>query len=626
MAKSSKPIASTLKIIGEANEIISNYNNQSLEIMNGLTFSQSATIRMIEFYSRSKYLFGNLDELGLEKPFQNILNGICDVENAAVDIDTKDITITADRPQDYDKSFLMTQEIYEWMKESNFGKILNELRDTRTRYGGVIAKKCIYEEDGKKELRIETPQWKNLVTDQVDIESGAIIEKHYMSPAELAKKSDVWDNIKEAMKLATKTRTDRNNVNKQGSVKKVPIFEVRGEFPVAYFKQANGEQFDDDDNYKFSYQYYVIAGQGDMGQILLYKEDNTERVYKYLPRKAKPGRALGVGVVEEGEQAQIWTNDIVQKQHRALEYSSKVIGQSASKKLKGRNLLVEATNGLILEHEPDKPITTVPLIPSGGMQQFDLLLGQWYSQLEKVTSAYAAQRGETPPSGTPFRLQAQVLQQSSSVFDDLKEEFGIFVSEIFYDWILPFQAKKLNTAHILAHEFSADELKGLDKAYSLHAANKTVIDSILSGKLVSAEDYDQLQQGAMDLIQQTKSHRFLDIPKDYYKDLEPKLTITTTGEQRNKAATLESLTNVMLLVAKNPSILQDPVLSQVFSRIIELSGSGISPMSLAAGIQEQAKQIQAQNAGQPNQAPQQPSPAQQQTPQPQQMSLEANPA
>lgn len=617
-----------LKIFGEVNEIIGAYNTSTLEIMNGLNFSMSEMIKTIEFYSSSKYLRGQTDELGKEKPFYNIGNGICDVEDAAVDLDTKDLTVTADEPADFDKSFLLGKELQNWMREVNFSQTLNELKQTRTRYGGVIAKKCMTEYDGKKELEIQVPEWKNITCDPLDIENGAIIEKHYMSPAELSRKDDVWENIDKAIELATKTRKSKNNQDQKATTKRVPVFEVRGEFPVEYYKEAMGFTVNEKDKNKYSYQFYIIAGEEHGKQILLYCEDDTERVYKYLARKKKSGRSLGIGVWEEAEQAQVWTNDAIQKQQRALEYSSKVISQSASRKLKGRNVLTDIENGMILEHEDNKPITSVPLVPTGGMQQFENYLNQWYIQLEKASSAYAAQRGETPPSGTPYRLQAAILQQSFSVFDDLKEELGIFLTEIFYDWILPHLSSRLNKAHILAYEFSPDELKSIDKSYSLHTANQKVIDLILNGNLVTAEEYDLAQKAALENIQKSKTHRFMDIPKDYYKNLEPKITFSVTGEQRNKAATLESLSNIMMLVAKNPTLLQDPVLAQVFIRIVELSGAGISPITLMSGIQEQAKQMQdqqqAQQQGQPPQQAQ-PQPAMQQQPLPMQKQLEANP-
>ena len=183
--------------------------------------------------------------------------------------------------------------------------------------------------------------------------------------------------------------------------------------------------------------------------------------------KKRSGRAFGVGVYEEGEQAQIWTNDAVLKQHRAMAYTSKVIGQTASKNYVEEICSLRVDDGDILEHEDGKPITSLQLLPSGGLTQYQNLITQWYNQLEKLLPHMQPKEVKHLQVGNHFRLQALVLQQSSSVFDDLREDLGIFITEIFEDWILPFLAKKLNTEHILSHDFSAEELKKLTRILQL---------------------------------------------------------------------------------------------------------------------------------------------------------------
>jgi hypothetical protein len=318
--------------------------------------------------------------------------------------------------------------------------------------------------------------------------------------------------------------------------------------------------------------------------------------------------------MEEGEEAQVWTNDAVLKQHRAMEYTTKVVAQSASKKLKGRNLLNETDDGTILEHEENKPITAINLLPSGGLQQYNNLIVQWYGQLEKTTSAYSAQRGDTPPSGTPFRLQATVLQQSSSVFKTLQQELGIFITEIFEDWVMPYLATKLTKEHILAYEFSVEELKDIDEKFSTNTANRKAVDAILAGKILTQEDYDAFVESADTFIKQTKGQRFIQIPEGFYKNLKAKVTVNITGEQRNKAATLESLNNILITYASNPNLANDPVASQLLARIIELSGAGISPVAITGAMSSKAKKDAEQQAMmQGQQMPQQ------------KMSLQANP-
>ena len=587
--------------IQEELELIKSNYGKTIDLVDGLPFSQKAQIRTIEFYNNSKYLNGQTDELGREKPFMQILNAICDVENTAKDLDTKDINITSDDSNHYLESWLLSKDVQVWMKESNFAKTLNDMRDTHTRYGSLLVKKVV--KDGK--LTLEIPEWKNLITDQVNILQGAIVETHYKTASELSNMTE-WDE--------NATTELLGKLKGKGSSKRIPIYEVRGYFPKSYIKQLEGGKATTKDDRTFSYQLYYIAGlPTESGKEItmegltpLYWEDDTEKVYKYLARKPKAGRGFGVGVMEEGEEAQVWTNDAVLKQARAMEYTTKVIGQSASKKLKGRNLLTETDDGVILETEENKPILPLNLLPSGGLNQYGLLITQWYNQLEKTTSAYAAQRGDTPPSGTPFRLQATVLQQSSSVFKTLQQELGIFITEIFEDWILPHLARKLNEEHILAYEFSPEELKEIDNKFSARMANQRAIDAILSGKMVTQEEYDGWIENYDTFIKQTKGQRFIKIPKDFYKNLKAKVTVNITGEQRNKAATLESLNNILVTYASNPNLANDPVASQLLTRIIELSGAGISPVSITGAINEKMKKDQAtleQNASMQPTAP-----------------------
>ncbi len=587
-------------ICTELGKIKQNYDSR-INIVEGLTFSQKFLIKTIEFYSNSKYLNGQVDELGREKPFFNIINAMCDVENAAKDIDTKDIQATSDDGRHYTESFLMTKDIYEWMKSVNFAKTLNDMRDMHTRYGSLLVKKVTRtNEDGEKQLFIEMPEWKNVITDQINILDNPIVECHYMTVWQLSEMSE-WKNKSDIMEQAIAN----------GYSSRIPVYEVRGKFPVSFIKELDGKKVTKADKTKFSYQLYYLAApiqsavapQTAAGLTWspaftpLYWEDNTEKVYKYAARKKKAGRAFGVGVSEEGEEAQVWSNDTVLKQYRAMAYTTKVVGQTASKKLKGRNMLNEVDDGQILEHEDGKPITSLQLLPAGGLGQYGNLLQQWFTQYERATSSYSAQRGESPSSRTSAKLQSAVLQQSGSVLDGIKEDLGIFIVELFEDWIMPFLVKKLSAAHILSHDFSLSELQEIDKNFATHTANQMAIDAALSGQLVTMEDYATFTQQADQMIKQTKTKRFLALPKDYYKKVKAKITINITGEQQNKGAILSVLSELMSIYSANPALTQDPVLTELFMRIVEMSGAGISPVTLIAAFQEKAK-MQAEAAKQ----------------------------
>lgn len=576
-------------------QLLNDNYNDPITIVEGLLFKQKELIRTIEYYSNSKYLNGQLDELGREKPFYNIINAMCDVENAAKDIDTKDVQATSDDGQSYIDCFLLAKDVYEWMKTTGFSKTLNDMRDTHTRYGTLLVKKYFEtDEDGKKVLKIGIPEWKNLLTDQVDIINNPIAECHYMPLKDIIEKKS-WDQegisyLLEKLKVS-------------GYNHRVPVFEVRGYFPVSFIKELDDKVPSAKDKVTFTYQLYHLAiphtninkveASSMFGQKLipLYWENNTDKIYKCLIRKKKSGRGFGVGVSEEGEEAQVWTNDTVLKQFRAMEFTTKVVGQTASKKLKGRNLLNEVDDGTILEHEDNKPITALTLLPAGGLGQYSALISQWFMQFERATSAYAAQRGESPSSRTAAKLQTAVLQQSGSVMKNIQEDLGIFLTEIFTDWIMPYLAKELSAEHILSHEFSIDELREIDKNFSTHAANDMAKQKMLSGEIVTFEDYANFQNQALERAQLTKAVRFLKIPKNHYKNLKAKITFNITGEQGDKQAVAEVLTNIMKIYIGNPQLITDPVLTEIFLKIVEVSGAKISPAKIVAALQTRAAEM-----------------------------------
>src|SRR3990167_2803783 len=574
-----------MKLITELKQIESDYQNGTIQITDGLVFSQNKTIRLVEFYSNSKFLNGGKDSKGRDKPFYNIVNSMVDTAVVATDIDTKDIRVEADNEGSYDKLFLFNHEIYNWMKESNFAKTLNEIGETRSRYGGVIVKKC--KEKGE-EMKPKVVVWKNLITDQVDILNGIIIEKHYMTPNELREKSDVWNNIDEAIGLYGKkgyTRADE----------RIEIWEVHGKLPEDYL--SDDAECSEANKYSQQVHFYCVKGAKSEH---LYWADEKELPYKYLAWKEVSGRALGRGVVEEGEEAQVWTNDAVQKKQSAMELSGKIILKTNSKKI-GNNVMTDMDNGHIVVLEDGKDLNTVNLI-NGALPQFTETIQEWWSQYERVTSSYDAVRGETPPSGQPYRLQALVSQTGSSHFDYRREEEGIFLKELFYDWVFPEIKKKLTKKHILASDFTPEELMKIDESFATHKANRFILDSFLSGKPATIQDFLVAKVQYMQFIGKDGKRRFLDIPDGYYDDMKAKLTINITGEQKNKQVVMETLSNILQTVAANPAILQDNNLMTIFNKILEMSG--VSPLSLNKGGMQQMAQGMGQGAGQTPQSPQ----------------------
>ncbi len=566
-----------LPIFAEISKQNENYNNGYITLIDGLTFSQWQTLKKIEFYSNSQYLTGNKDELGRDKPFYNIVNYRVNVAVRATDIDVKDIKIVSDNPEFQEYAFLYNHEAYEWMKQSDFSLFLNIMGQTRARYGGLLVKKCQYKEPGEQEeLEIEVVPWKNVITDPINISRGLIIEKHYMLPNELAEKEGVWDNVKKALKLGTKQQKNMQGGYAEAETTRIPIYEVTGVFPETFDPEIG----DDGDETVFKLMNFIVAGDKD--KVLLYKEDLEETPYKYLSWENVPGRGLGRGVVEEGFEAQRWTNDAVIGETNAMTLSGKVIVVTDSEDV-GNNAITDLVNGSVVKVKRGETVQSLSLLPSS-FPEYNNLKTSWDTQVQRSTNTFDAVTGETMPSGTPLGSLAIQAQQASSYFDYKREEAGIFITELFNDWILPFLAKRINKEHILNSEFSGDELTKIDESFATHLVNQEVKTKILSGMIVSPEEYKAGIDFTKNKLAQRGNRRFLEVPTGYFKNFEPKVSVIVTKELKDIDVEKKNLEYISMIIARNPQAMQDPVMAKIIGRMAELSGI-LSPGDLSAMAQ-----------------------------------------
>ena len=578
----------TLKIYTELADIKTEYETGKIEIIDGLYFNQYQTIRMCEFYSNSRYLKGNRDGLGRDKPFYNIVNYRVALAKTATDLDIKDIQIQSDEPKDWVRAMFLNKELYKWLKESDFSYVLNKMGQTRPKYGGYLVKKCVdYDDESKKdEIKIEVVEWKNVRTNQKNILSGVINETHYMSPVDLMKKDGVWENIKEVLKQNKKI-----NKNKSPDV---IVEELLGEFPVSVFKEANGEEFTDEDEFTFTLQHYFIATVGNKNYTLFSEErkkETMEDTYRYLPWEEMSGRGLGRGIIEDSEEAQVWTNDAVINEKNVMDLAGKVGVKTNSKKI-GNNVL-EHDNGKVYFLEEGKTMETVQFAPSA-LGEFQNQINKWNSQATNATSSYDAVTGQTPPSNTPYSQTALLNQVAMKPFDYKRQEWGIHLSDMIEDWVLPYLIDTLKSGHVLRSDYSEDELKIIDESFGNKAVIEAVKQSLINGQVPTPEGLQQVKDTAMQSLNQTGASRYIEFPDDYFEDVDCKITINITGEQKNKAAILQSLSTIMQTVISsyNPNtgkfgVLEDPKLSRIFGTILELSGAGISPINM--GISDASK-------------------------------------
>lgn len=565
------------------------YRTETISITEGYDFSQYETLRTIELYHNSKFLSGNKDSLDREKPFYNVCKFRVNVAVRATDLDTKDVQIESTRvtKTSYAESFLLNLKNRNWMKDARFGVFLNKLTQVRAKYGGVLVKKI--ESDNSLELHVM--DWNNVITDQVDIRKGVKIERRSYNPSEL--KTDApkeWKNLDEAIELAKKSReanaADPNAKENGTPGANVVVYEVHGVLPTCYLAKTSDkypEGYGSEDEYaRMMFAVVLDESKEDTTDgIVLFAGREGDDCYKYKEYEEVPGRGLGVGVVEDLFEAQVWTNDSVKKKKDILELAGKWIGQTADQNIAAKNILTDFENGQLLTHADGKPITQVNNSPTS-LPAFDKLVDEWNTQAERVSSTFNAITGETMPSGTPYRQTAILNQEAGSLFEYRREEAGLFVQEIYQDWILPFIVKQIRKDKELTATLEPEELERLSNAIADHEATDFAKEQILTDNLAVQQDIDAVHEAARETSMK-RPRQSLGQFKDLFKDdWEGRADVITTGEQKNKAAVLETVNNAIKFVVAmqlpdgRNLVMEDGVMRDLFLQLMEFAG--ISPV------------------------------------------------
>lgn len=591
-------------------EFYKNYMDEPIQIMDGLEFKQYDLLKTIHYYLQSRFTSGDTDENGQKRFFHNIITHRNAHATKNIDLDTKDVMVSADSEDGWWFSFLLRNEIQQWMREVKFGKLLNQLSHDLPQFGMVIWKKSLAE-DGKT-TTVENVDLRSVIFDPSapSIEqSDFFLCRSVLPPYVLQQKADggIWDadavqsalasaqsKVDKFLKPGNPSGTSSTTYSPAESIPNVDVWDCWGWFPEEaiepYLKEEEGEdetEKDEDEGGSARYVYanIIIGGleAGNAAKQVFFAKKAEPKDFQYKAVKwfrTIPGRCLPVGNTELLIPLQVRINELVNKFFAALRFGSlhlfQTRGMSAYK-----NLLQDAQDGDILELKHELvPVAT----ELRAFQQYQVELQNIENQADRMCNTVEVVTGEALPTNTPFRLGAQLAVSATKLFDRIREDCGLFVTEVFMDWILPDLIQKFSEEHIINVMGSVDELKSFDQLYRRYLLSQSVKDFVLHiGRLPTEEEYKVVEQ---DLAEQLKnSDRKVKIEKKYFtmeKIKSMRIFFDVTDERKNFQAEKESMSNLLQIIASNPAIMQDPTAKSLIGRLLE--ASNISPLTLAAFV------------------------------------------
>lgn len=563
-------------------QLETDYTSGITTISKYVDFDMYETLNKIDAYINSVHTSGSQDSLGRDKPFYNIVTAARNIWFRATDIDRKHIRLKASKHSDYLLSFVAQMHLNNWMKKAAFGSFLNEWGRTMATYGSSVSK--FVTKDG--ELHAAVIPWNRILCDPIDFNANMKVEVLEYTPAQLRKQKGYDREMVEALLENLQPREDLGKQKKDNKSEYIKVYEVHGELPLSLLT----ENEEDDDEYV--QQMHVVTflsksgKKGDYEDYTLYKGKEKKDPYLKHDLITEDGRTLGIGAVEHLFEAQWMVNHTAKQIKDTLDFASLLILQTSDGTLVGRNVLNSLVTGDILIHAENQPLEQ--LNNTHDIGQIQSFSAQWQNLAKEITSTPDAIRGNTQPSGTAYRLQQLITNESHSLFEIMTENKGLAIEEMLREFVIPHIKSKMDTADEIAAVLEGEAIQQFDASYvpneAIRRNNKRIKDKVLSGDIADPGDLQALQNDIRNELAPLGNQRFIkpsDVSdktwKEILKDFEWTVQVDITHESEDVDSALQTLSSTFQTIASLAGRPMTPDEKAVFDMIMEKAGTA-SPL------------------------------------------------
>lgn len=560
------------------------YQTTNVTVADGYEWNMFQHIRRSTLYRDSKFTEGANDGT---RPFKNIIRRIVNFQHYATGFDVKDIEPFVNNSVKYYKSFLVRKFHPKWARKQNLDTFIDEMVESFVDFGLALIKHA------NKTAPEVVPLQSIAFCDQTDVLSGPICIKHQYSPAQLkAMEANGWGKkengatitIDELITLARREKTNPNGVSVKTPGKFIEIYELDGTFPKQWMSD---EETTEGEETQYTQQFALVAfyqtEHGDKKGVALFHAKGDPDKYKAIKRDPIFGRACGFGAIEELFEPQVWTNYNLINIQGMLDVASKVVGVTTDPTFATRNNLSQVENGEFLTLAEGKIAQQLDTQPRN-IAIFENAANQWEQHAQGLASANDAVLGESPTSGTPFKLQELVTYQGKGPHEYRQSKLATFMGEIYRDWVLDDLVAEMNTEQEFMEELSLDELQYVSDQIVDRAAHDYIKERILNGELIEDDEVEAYKQQVRQDFQKVGSKRFFKTLQGELKSLPVDVEVNIKGKQKNLAGMADKLSNIFRQMFANPQgflqVMQIPGAARSFNDMLE--ASGLSPMNFAA--------------------------------------------
>ena len=518
---------------------INNYLSRKIEISPGVFFSQHNTINRI-FKFKNRDLTGTKINPDLSYDYYfDIISPRTDSEVKNLRFDTKHVLVFSRNPRkDFPAVFISNATLKSWMAENGEDLKLKAAVEEFTSNGNIGFKKVTGGYETVDPLNTYVTNQQAEIVDDTDL-----IERYEMTASQIKSMSS-WDQdvADEVIKdLGGKSFTAAKSTTPiESTAKKYEIFEYTGEVNEEEYNKIKGKEGGDKHNYFLA--KVIVAGlqKGGKGEkFTLFAEKLDGELsdsYIYAHRGKYEGRFWRIGMTELLFDHQIRANEIGNQLARGMEWASKVIFKSEDSRVL-QNIRADLDNGDVVI---TKDLSQVDV----RMRGMDQLIADWnrvQEDADKLSNSFEVVRGESLPSGTPFRLGALIDANAGKLFTLLRQKITLPYKRVFREWVLPEQLKDLKGEDVFRF---VGETEILDQLREI-MVNSWYVQNLVAIGPHTKDIADAIKAEKLDELR--RSDPVIENTKEVWKGVLPRLFVTITGENYDAADNIQDMVQLLQL-------------------------------------------------------------------------------
>ncbi|MCL5667341.1 MAG: hypothetical protein M1383_06250 [Patescibacteria group bacterium] len=567
MAAKSKSSKNT--VFGKVQKEVASVETYGVSMPSGYQFNYLSILNKIDLYFASRFLKGQYDSENFKKLFINISKYRVNTATKSVNIGTKNVKIRSANGQYY-HAWFFEHELRDWMRENGWGKMFNDICSKWPRYGSVIVKDV----NGNPVLM----QLRNIIWDMTlnsMMASTFIDEKHIYNFDEFyeAGKKYGWDNVEQVMDMYEKQKLEEIQViERYGYVPgdeltenpQLPTDLVKARTIITgmeWYQQESGRNTQNRKNIKSKPEV--------LESIKIQKPP-----YRKLDWEEEENRGLGVGVMEDLFQHQEYHNDVTHLERKSLHWSSKKFFNSRDPEAPS-NLFSQATNGTVFNLKSE--LTQVDMAERN-LPQYNLVFNRIKDSADNNAFTHEIVTGEAMGSGVPFRLGALLSNAVNTHYAFKRENLGLFIEDIIYDFVVPQFKKEKRGEHDFIFSGDRDQLEQarefmiaayMDEMVKKHEKKYGAVPSLAA--------FDRELQKVTQMVER-RDQISMTLPAGFYDDIKEKVKVDVSGDSTD-SVDMESLGNILKIVLEaGPALQQNETAMRLLEQIANEAGQ--SPIKL----------------------------------------------